>query len=235
MFGSKDDYDEYNERTSAAYDDDYIAPTEEYRADTVSSDSVSHEREDNALGEETSEYLRGAFAPYLREGERLLYTFGRDSRTDFGLNKQRTGMNKIIGLSILGMFIVCFLTFFIGFFSSGKASYIFIFLLFLLMPIAVFGGVTALIVWAVKLNNKADYAVTDRRILMLMSSYNNEMPYDNVTSVTFSVKRDGTGKVRIVSKTGNQISILTIPCVKEPERLSNIIAEAVRNYRSSVH
>jgi hypothetical protein len=235
MFGGKDDYDEYNERTSAAYDDDYIAPTEEYRADTFGSDSVSHEREDNALGEETSEYLRGAFAPYLREGERLLYTFGRDSRTDFGLNKQRRSMNKIIGLSILGMFIVCLLTFFIAFFTSGKASYIFIFLPFLLMPIAVLGRVTALIVWAVKLNNKADYAVTDRRILMLMSSYNNEMPYDNVTSVTCSVRRDGTGKVRIVSKTGNQISILTIPCVKEPEHLRAKIVEAVRNYQSSVH
>lgn len=232
MFGGKDDYDEYNERASAAYDDDYIALTEEYRSDTVSSDSVSHEKKENTLREVTSEYRRDAFEPYLKKGERLLYVF---SRADVDLNKKRKSMKNFWGFIILGLFIGCFSAFIINFIIAREASYTLLFLPFLLLPFLVFFGVIVLIVWTSALNNKTDYAVTDRRILMLLDKFSNEMSYDDVTSVTCSVKRDGTGKVRIISKSRNVTSVFTIPCVKEPEHLRTIIAEAVRKYQSSIH
>lgn len=233
MFGRKsEDFDEYNERASAAYDDEYIASTDEYRADTVSSDTVSHEREENALREVTPEYLREAFKPYLMEGESLLHVFSRGGREDVDLHKKRKIMKKIIELGILCLFIVCFLALIINFVISGEVSYILMFLPFLLVPVLVVVGVIALIVWMSGLDRKADYAVTDRRILVLLDDYHNYMSYNDVSSVTCSVKRDGTGNVKIISRSSDKISFFTIPNVKDPEHFRSIIDEVVRKYQS---
>jgi len=76
MFGRNrsEDYDEYNERQNARYDDDYIGSTEEYRRECTHSHEQSYENYDvreecGHSHEQTYEDFNSELRPYEKKGE----------------------------------------------------------------------------------------------------------------------------------------------------------------------
>ena len=129
MFRKKRDeeYDEYNDRYSAKYDDDYIAPSEEYRSecdhdheqtypdlDTVAEHEYSHEQNYYGSAAEQRSYDHSAelerfFGRILGQGEKLIWAGSRNNvkpPPDNNLNK-----HEVIGKDLI---LAGFILFFIG-------------------------------------------------------------------------------------------------------------------------
>lgn len=126
MFGRRkeEDYDEYNERYAAKYDDDYIAPSKEYRSEcdhsheqsysninTVAECDHSHEQTYNDADSEQNTYdsyssLESRFQPYLVPNEHLLWVGGYDKLSPKPPQERKIDRNRNMFLIIISILLM---------------------------------------------------------------------------------------------------------------------------------
>lgn len=172
MFGRRkeEDYDEYNERYAAKYDDDYIAPKKEYRREcehsheqsysninTVAECDHSHEQTYNDADSEQHSYdsyasLESRFQPYLAPNEHLLWVGGYDKLSpkppqERKADKKRNAILIIISLVLMGTGIKVCPLFMIGL------------VMFMLTSIAASGGFQTGV-----------HAITDMRVINIKNN-----------------------------------------------------------------
>ena len=126
MFGRRkeEDYEEYNERYAAKYDDDYIAPKKEYRREcehsheqsysninTVAECDHSHEQTYNDADSEQHSYdsyvsLESRFQPYLAPNEHLLWVGGYDKLSPKPPQERKIDRNRNMFLIIISILLM---------------------------------------------------------------------------------------------------------------------------------
>ncbi|WP_297961851.1 hypothetical protein [uncultured Ruminococcus sp.] len=241
MFGRKrdEDYDEYNERYAAKYDDDYIAPSKEYRSEcdhsheqsyeninNVRECDHSHEQTYNDADHEQSGYdsyasLESRFEPLLAPNEHLLWVGGYDKKTRAPKGAPAASRNMTIaGFVVLGVL------FMVGFCAFSD------FLCFM-FPIAFILAV----VFLVKLTNASNgvHAITDMRVITLSS--NGHPIYHllkDIKNISVSMTKNNYGNVYFDSRTAAMNSQVqgsirrSMNGVQDPARVKRILEDAVR-------
>ena len=235
MFGKRrdEDYDDYNERYAAKYDDDYIAPSKEYRTECSHSHEQayeninnvrecdhSHEQTYNDADTEQKPYdnyvsLESIFEPMLAPGEHLLWAGGKKDAS-----KRRNADYKLI--------IVAAILFF-----AGGAFSIFICLLGMIL----FTVSICLLIRA----NASTYAITDMRVIVVKNGGNTSIPLDWILNVSHSSGGSSGGYLILalthpvmMNGTGLQSSNRFVMYnIQDAPRVKRILDDAVMGIRIS--
>ncbi len=223
VFGSKKDNEEYE------YIENYF-DSEVY--------GKPADRTQNAPKQLTSEYFERLFTPYLDMGEQILYAFGGGIGDEQNPLESEGMINKLQKFSKLakvfaGMFAVGII---MTMFFSNVIFEIIGFLIiipYLLMPIAVLGIVAAIIIWGVSKTKNVDYAITDKRLIIVAYGHMQQVIYECITDVKCTLKSGSTGTITMKTKAyGGEPSkgIFIIPDVKDAARVAQILDDAIRNH-----
>ena len=237
-----DEYEEYNQRQNAKYDDDYIADNEEYREECTHSheqtysnydkrDEYKEYREECSHDhEQTYEDFNAELRPYDEQNE-----LERSFTSDFddgeyilwcgepvkGANSSETGMG-----------------------SAGSAALIIMGAAFLLMFTSPLIGIVLIIIAikTMKFSNLKGrkYAVTNRRVIVSGGTKPCNVPLSMIGAVTFhsSARRIGYVSFQIRPEYSRQNPRRTFMAsnaffaVKDPETVAGILKQAKENYRS---
>lgn len=212
MFRRKNEnYDEYNEKNNARYDDDYIRDEKEYRTEC----SHDHEQTYEDFNSEQQPYdqynkLEAAFAAELEPGERILWC----GKTEKGANSVEKGTGCI------GDFCVVMIIF------SALMLILFPVLGFVLIVFMVY------ILREVNVKNRA-YAITDKHFIMLNRKKFYSVPIGSIGNVTYRSSPRNIGCVFFtLLSTGNSEETKLnfnngIFAVKDPERVCRIMKDAI--------
>ena len=241
MFGRRknEDYDDYNERYAAKYDDDYIAPSKEYRTECGHSheqsyDNInnvrecdhSHEQTYNDADSEQRSYdsyasLESRFEPLLVPNEHLLWVGGYDKKTPAPKGSPAASRN----IAVAGLVISAVL-FLVGFCAFSE------FLCFL-PPVAFILA----IVFLVKLVNASNgvHAITDRRVITIgVNGYTVYYMLKDIKNISVSANSKNYGNVYFDSRIAalnSQVETSTrrsMNGVQDPARVKRILEDAVR-------
>jgi hypothetical protein len=241
MFGRKKDenLEEYNEKYASKYDDDYIAPSKEYRSEcdhdheqsysninTVRECEHDHEQTYNDADTEQKPYddyvnIENFFEKMLYQGEHLLWVGSRwNAKVSANLQlKQKTPASVYIFLAGVGCFILgfCFLP-----------------MLILGIVLMFIGGTSS------KKNGTVAvmYAVTDQRVIISNSWEHSSISMKDITKVEHSSSSDSTGNVYITTDniySGGQKStvngyVMTLQGISDPARVEGIINDAIHGF-----
>ncbi|WP_303788629.1 hypothetical protein [Ruminococcus flavefaciens] len=237
MFGRRkeEDYDEYNERYAAKYDDDYIAPKKEYRREcghsheqsysninTVAECDHSHEQTYNDADSEQLSYdsyasLESRFQPYLAPNEHLLWVGGYDKLSpkppqERKKDKKRNAVLIIISVLLMLVGIVACPLFFIGF------------IMFILTVVAAAGG------FQTGVN-----AITDMRVINIRNNSTAFIPLAEIYNINAVVNGNNKGYINYSTKrpvragqvmqNGQYRSGIT--GITDPQRVKRILQDAV--------
>lgn len=240
MFGRRkeEDYDEYNERYAAKYDDDYIAPSKEYRQEcvhsheqsysninTVAECDHSHEQTYNDADSEQHSYdsyvtLESRFQQFLAPNEHLLWAGGFDKLSPKPPEEQKKDRKRrAILITIWIMFTVlgCVVS------ELGILAFIGI-IMFIITVVAAAGGFS-----------QGVYAITDMRVINLKNNRATFAPLfdvkninavaggDNRGCVTYSTSRP----VRVGQPQQNGEYRSVMSGVSDPFRVKRILQDAV--------
>ena len=240
MFGRRkeEDYDEYNERYAAKYDDDYIAPKKEYRREcehsheqsysninTVEECHHSHEQTYNDADSEQHSYdsyasLESRFQPFLVSNEHLLWAGGYDNKSPKPpMERKKDRKARIIFILISIALIV------LGCVTNALCPLSFIgFIMLIITLISAAGGF-----------NQGIYAITDIRVINIsnnrpvfvplveISNINAVTAANNKGYVTYSTRRP----VRAGQQAQNGEYKSVISNVSDPQRVKRILQDAV--------
>lgn len=243
MFSRKNDgnLEEYNEKYASKYDDDYIAPSEEYRSEcdhdheqsysninTVRECEHNHEQTYNDADTEQYSYdnyanIENYFEKMLFQGEHLLWV-GSRGNAKFSMDKQ---IEQKIPLSayllITGVVLIAW----------G----------FCMTPLLI-AGVLLIVLGCITNKNKATgavpvlYALTDQRIIITNTWDNSSISLKDIKHIEHSVKGNNTGDVYITTDnvySGGQKAalngyVLTIQGITDPARVESIINDAIHGF-----
>jgi hypothetical protein len=241
MFGRKsgDDYEEYNQRQNAKYDDDYIRDTEEYREECTHSHEQSysnfdmrethreyreecrhdHEQTYEDFNSELRPYdefneTEKLFVPKLADGEYILWC----GKTEKTANSREKGTGCSTGCLPLGI-----------------VAALILFPLFGMVSI----GVIVMCIIMMKSNGTKDrsYAITNYRYLSVKNGNYKSVPLNFISNVTSYSSPRNIGYVMFrvnqqspqKPKNGNGTD--GIFGVKEPDRVKQILKDAIDNIR----
>ncbi|MBR4626811.1 MAG: hypothetical protein IKO47_03800 [Ruminococcus sp.] len=238
MFGRKerDEYEEYNERQNAKYDDDYIATSEEYREECTHSHEQTYEDYDYRTAdseyreecthshEQTYEDFNPELAPYendskleqffakkLQNGEHLIWCGETERKAT--TNEKGTGCS---GCAIGGFMA----------FAAIMMMVSVVFSLMMLMLSAYF---------LVMLNASGNkYAITDSRIIICKGSMIRSYPLETAGNFSCHASPRNIGYVRFTvtaAKSGSQYATAGIFGIRDPENVKRILIEAKSNSR----
>lgn len=238
MFGRKDrdDYEEYNRRQNAKYDDDYIADAEEYREECTHSHEQSYEDYDYRKAEkefreecthsheqtyedfspelepyENQSKLEKLFSKKLESGERLIWCGETEPKAN--ASEKGTGCS---GCAIG------------GFMAFAAVMMVASFVFGIMMMIAAVYFLTAFNA----AGNK--YAITDSRVIICKGSRVNSFPLETISNLSCHASSRRIGYVTFTVTGGKSNLPYTsagILGVKDPENVKRILAEAKMNYR----
>lgn len=241
MFGWKKDenLEEYNERYAAKYDDDYIAPSEEYRSEcdhdheqsysninTVRECEHDHEQTYNDADTEQKPYdnylnIENFFEKMLVQGEHLLWVGSKGNApvsADLSLQREKPASAYV--------------------FFAGAALFVigFCFLPFLI------AGILLMIIGS-KLSGKNGfaavmYALTDQRIIVSNTWDNSSIALKDITKVGHYINRNNAGNVYIytnnVYSKGQKMTAngytMTLQDISDPARVESIINDAINGF-----
>ena len=248
MFGrhDSDDYEEYNQRQNAKYDDDYIRDTEEYREECHHSHEQTYRDYDTRS---VSDYdVRSASEEYREEcshsHEQTYEDFNSEQRVYDERSKEEAKFTKYLKPNEHIIWsgktektatpeetqtqgCGCAAAFMIG---AG--------VLMLFSMMAMF-GIMLLMFGAVIMSStsvkRRSYAITDERVLTLVGSSLRSVPLRQVRGVHYKSSKRGIGSVTYVKGAGSQISTsLTdgIFGIKDPETVCRILQNAAASAKS---
>lgn len=241
MFGRKKDenLEEYNEKYASKYDDDYIAPSKEYRSEcdhdheqsysninTVRECEHDHEQTYNDADTEQKPYdnyvnIENFFEKMLYQGEHLLWV-GSKGNAPVSANlqlKQKTPASVYIFLAG----VVCFV------------------LGFCLLPFLIV-GILLMVIGGGKAKKSGQtvvdmYALTDQRIIVSNAWDNSSIALKDIIKVERS-SNGSVGDVYITTDniySGGQKStvngyVMTLREINEPARVEGIINDAIHGF-----
>ncbi len=222
VFGSKNDNEEYE------YIENYF-DSEVY--------GKPADRTQNAPKQLTSEYFERLFTPYLDMGEQILYAFGGGSGGEQNPLESEEMINKAKKYSKLakvfaGMFALGVMLVFCSNAIFESIGFLMI-IPYMLMPIALVGIVVAIIIWGVSKTKNVDYAITDKRLIIVAYGHMQQVIYECITDVKCTLKSGSTGTITMKTKAyGGEPSkgIFIIPDVKDAARVAQILDDAIRNH-----
>ena len=233
MFGRKknEDYDDYNEKYASKYDDDYIAPSKEYRAECDHSheqsySNVNNVRECDHSHEQTYEdadyeqrsydnyaSIESRFQPYLTANEHILWVGGHDKQSpaakdDPTASRKGAVIGLIIGiiLTIVGA-VTCVLSLI---------------------------GIVVIIISALCLSGVFDalYAITDIRVITLQGGKVTNYHLRSLSNVRYISQQGNIGYVTFENNSMRGPNGVPYSCrigkVHDPARVSRILSDAVR-------
>lgn len=216
MFRRKNEnYDEYNEKNNARYDDDYIRDEKEYRTEC----SHDHEQAYEDFNSEQQTYdqynqLEAAFAAELEPGERILWCGEAEKKDVF--DKRGDGC-LITGIIIMAAFSIFF-------FGVVIALILGIILYLKFMPNN--SG----------MKNRA-YAVTDRNICLRVKNEISRYRLSMIESASFVVNKSNVGIIMLTMKSQGAdmrgMGSKFMYDVKDPERVCRIVNDALAKYNES--
>ncbi len=222
VFGSKNDNEEYE------YIENYF-DSEVY--------GKPADRTQNAPKQLTSEYFERLFTPYLDMGEQILYAFGGGSGGEQNPLESEEMINKAKKYSKLakvfaGMFALGVMLVFCSNAIFESIGFLMI-IPYMLMPIALVGIVAAIIIWGVSKAKNVDYAITDKRLIIVAYGHMQQVIYECITDVKCTLKSGSTGTITMKTKAyGGEPSkgLFIIPDVKDAARVAQILDDAIRNH-----
>ena len=240
MFGRRkeEDYEEYNERYAAKYDDDYIAPQKEYRREcghsheqsysninTVAECDHSHEQTYNDADSEQHSYdsyasLESRFQPYLMPNEHLLWVGGYDKQSPKPpqeRKKDRKSRAILIFVSIVLIVFGC------GIRAAGIMAFIG-FTMLILTIVSATGGF-----------NQGIYAITDMRVINIRNNRPMFIPLAEISNISAVTGSNNKGYVtystRRPVRAGQQMQNgqyrSVISGISDPQRVKRILQDAV--------
>ena len=240
MFGRRkeEDYDEYNEKYAAKYDDDYIAPSKEYRQEcdhsheqsysninTVAECDHSHEQTYNDSDSEQTSYdsyasLESRFQPCLAPNEHLLWVGGYDKKSPKPAEERKKDRKRnavLIVISVALMALSCV--------SGALCIFSFIGMIMLILTsVAAAGGF-----------NQGIYAITDMRVINIKNNrplFVLLFDVKNITAVTGTnnkgyVSYSTARPVRAGQPLQNGEYRSVISGINDPQRVKRILQDAV--------
>lgn len=222
VFGSKNDNEEYE------YIENYF-DSEVY--------GKPADRTQNAPKQLTSEYFERLFTPYLDMGEQILYAFGGGSGDEQNPLESEEMINKAKKYSKLakvfaGMFALGVMLVFCSNAIFESIGFLMI-IPYMLMPIALVGIVVAIIIWGVSKAKNVDYAITDKRLIILAYGHMQQVIYECITDVKCTLKSGSTGTITMKTKAyGSEPSkgLFIMPDIKDAARVAQILDDAIRNH-----
>lgn len=179
MFRKKDNYDDYNEKASSKYDDDYIREEKEYNEECRHSHEQTYKDCDDGQKEYyKSERPRDRFAGEIGHDEIILWCGKAEKKA----NATETGVGN---LGCVGWFMAGVATFLI----LSKSLTGFVILLFL-----------PKIFSSCNVKNRT-YAITDKRVITLRGRKFTSFPLDKICNVKYSASSRDIGYVTFGVKT----------------------------------
>ncbi|WP_024861336.1 hypothetical protein [Ruminococcus flavefaciens] len=240
MFGRRkeEDYDEYNEKYAAKYDDDYIAPSKEYRQEcghsheqsysninTVEECHHSHEQTYNDADIEQHSYdsyasLESRFQPFLVSNEHLLWVGGYDKKSPKPVQQRKKDRKARTILILISIALIV-----LGCITNALCALSFIgFIMLIITLVSAAGGF-----------NQGIYAITDMRVinvrnnrpvfapLVEISNINAVTGSNNTGYVTYNTRRP----VRVGQQAQNGGYRSVISNINDPQRVKRILQDAV--------
>ena len=236
MFGRKkgDEYDEYNERQNAKYDDDYISDTEEYRYECTHSHEQtyedydvreecghSHEQTYDDFNSEQKPYdelneVERKFEKYLEDGEYILWCGAavKDAKPN------ETGVGCAPGAA-RAILIAAILT------------------IWLCTCLSIIAIIAIISMWKKIDFRGREYAITNRRILELNGNNLNSVPLNCVRVIENKSSERNIGYI-LYQRTDQPPKGAMYPAsggilaVREPEIVCNILKNAIDGARKKV-
>ena len=244
MFGRRKDenLEEYNEKYAAKYDDDYIAPSEEYRSEcdhdheqsysninTVRECEHNHEQTYNDADTEQKPYdnyvnIENFFEKMLVQGEHLIWVGSRGNAkisADATFSpKNNNGKN---------LFIISFIMTLIGIFFH------------FLYPLAIIGILMIVILFLFVPKTVAAvelYALTDQRVILSNSWDSTSVSLKDIKAVHHKLSGKNTGDVCLTTdhiysngqKTTLEGYLLTLRDINDPARVAGVINDVLNGF-----
>ena len=242
MFGRRreEDYDEYNERYAAKYDDDYIAPSREYRKECdhsheqsysninrVEECDHSHEQTYNDADSEQNSYdsyasLESRFQSHLLPNEHLLWAGGYDKQSPrSAAERGKSGKAYVILILVSVALIV------IGCVTGSLCMFSFIGMIMLIFTIiGAAGGF-----------NQGIYAITDMRVINIKNNRPTYVPLAEIININATAAANNTGYVSYSTlhpvragqplQNGQYRSVIS--GINDPQRVKRILQDAVHS------
>ena len=183
------------------------------------------------------EFLEEEFAPYLEEGEQILYVQGK-GKGNAPLpieGMHRKGIFKAAEIVITLVAAAVGFTFFLGYKEviSPDAIWNATNVIWIIPVIVITIGVVIVIKF-VKDDPSKDVAVTSRRIMTLLYGKFEQISYDNITNVTYTIGKDNKGGVQIRTEEHYPRWIIANYWLEsdDPQKLKYLIDQAFIKYKS---
>lgn len=240
MFGRRkeEDYDEYNERYAAKYDDDYIAPSKEYRQECghsheqsysninrVEECDHSHEQTYNDADFEQNSYdsyvsLESRFQPHLLPNEHLLWAGGYDKQSPRSADDRKRSRKKYGILILISLALIV-----LGCVTGTLCSFSFIGMIMLIFTIiGAAGGFS-----------QGIYAITDMRVINIKNNRPMYVPLAGIININATTTTNNTGYVSYSTlhpvhagqplQNGQYRSVIS--GIDDPQRVKRILQDAV--------
>ena len=241
MFGRKktEDYDEYNEKINAQYDDDYIRPSEESRRECshdheqtyqnyesrqtykdVESKQTYEDYNAEQKGYDTLNSIEDKFTPHLRRGEMIVWL----GQTEKNAPYKHRGIFGCIMLFPIAWISLSLLTFLATFTASIFSALFSLF--FIAAGIAIF-----IIMSHLGVNY---YAITDQRVISVRGNYLTSTEFKYISHVKLIKSNDQIGSLefRLSVPNGNVSSMcMGIYGIKNPTIVQGILHNAMARKR----
>ena len=240
MFGRRkeEDYDEYNERYAAKYDDDYIAPSKEYRTEcahsheqsysnvnTVEECHHSHEQTYEDADSEQHSYdsyvsLEERFRQYLAPNEHLLWAGGHDKTSPASAQERKQEKKRLTIFIIVSVVLIA-----PGGLSGTMCAFSFVGFIMLFFALLGAGGVF----------NPGIYAITDIKVINIRNNRASFAPLDGIYNISAVSGGNGKGYVSYSTRgpvrggqplqNGQYRSVISN--IDDPQRVKRILQDAV--------
>ena len=170
-------------------------------------------------------------------GEQILYAFGGGSGDEQNPLESEEMINKAKKYSKLakvfaGMFALGVMLVFCSNAIFESIGFLMI-IPYMLMPIALVGIVVAIIIWGVSKAKNVDYAITDKRLIIVAYGHMQQVIYECITDVKCTLKSGSTGTITMKTKAyGGEPSkgLFIMPDIKDAARVAQILDDAIRNH-----
>ncbi len=213
MFGRsrEEDYEKYNERQNAKYDDDYIASSEEYREDCSHSHEQTYEDYNSELEPyEAKSRLEAKFAKVLLPGEYIVWC--AEAEKNATADEKGTGCVGCTGFFMIALAVLFMLNPFF-------------------LPLSVILIITAVFAMSGSSVRNRSYAITDRRVLIYKGSSLRQYRLGKLSGIKCKASQRNIGYVTFYGTYFSQLNGQDIRkadgifAVKSPQRVANLLMQ----------
>ena len=177
----------------------------------------------------TTEYLTGIFKPYLYKDEQILCVFG-NGEADGYLDEDKLKRNALKALMITAPSCIAVFAF-VYLIDGWPRNLLAFFIMFLITGIPTIAFLTIFLYVAMSSSSiKANYAVTNKRILAMVQ---NEWQEISLTNVVETRVRKKQGSIIVTSKADGRMDRMGIFHVSDPVVAKNLIDDIIEKCKAA--